>query len=84
MAESNSYFIVHYLNDGKHDFNLYNLPTDIMLSLSNALKWEFQKRLSAETAPDFKKERAIQHQRHLEQCRLEGKDPKQQFIDFPV
>jgi hypothetical protein len=84
MSESNSYFIVHFMDDEKHDFNLYNLPTELLLPLANAIKWEFQTRIDKNSAPSFREERARQHQRHLEHCRENGKHPLQQFLDFPI
>jgi hypothetical protein len=84
MSETNSFSIMHIKEGDKHDFNLRNVPYDIMLSLIGALKLDYTTRTTALCAPSFKQERAMQHQRHLEDCRKNGTMPQQQFIDFPL
>jgi hypothetical protein len=76
--------ITHQKKGDGLDFNLRGVPYELMLSLIGALKWEHQKQSSLLAAPDFKRERALQHERHIQQCAKTGDDPKQIFMDFPI
>jgi len=82
--ESNSYMIFHSLDDGKHDFNIRQIPTDLILGLINTLRMELPIRIAADCAPSFREERASQHERHLLHSAKNGTIPIQQFIDFPL
>ncbi|HVW94935.1 MAG TPA: hypothetical protein VHA56_03120 [Mucilaginibacter sp.] len=84
MSVSNTYMVMHILEGDEHDFNVLQIPDELLLPLSYYLKSEYQNRISRATQKSFREERALQHQRHLEHCKETGTVPQQQFIDFAV
>ncbi|MET3979993.1 hypothetical protein ABIB62_002664 [Mucilaginibacter sp. UYP25] len=72
------------IDNGVVDFNLFNVPKEVCLPLANALKWDYQKKLGASCATEFRRDRALQHDRHIEHCKKNGITPNQIFLDFPI
>jgi hypothetical protein len=84
MSEA-KYLSIPYSKDGDtFDFNTLVVPMDFILPLVNQLKQEFQNKQTAAAAPSFRMERALAHERHMKDSLLNGTEPQQQFIDFPV
>ncbi|HEY8657512.1 MAG TPA: hypothetical protein VIL78_00640 [Hanamia sp.] len=78
------YKIAHEVILDQHDFNIRDLPFDVLQPLANTLKLEHQRLMAVHSAKSFREERALQHQRYMELCAKNGTVPVQQFIDFPV